>query len=139
MAEENIWNDYRDNFAGGWKCVSFELFDGDGPDKRLVAKPHGDKPLGRVFISRRGFLSAHMAYPDRMRQPLPSGKTWQEVKLFKDDRGLYWQTRVEVSSDPGRIGGLQERRVEYFEEGGKQLMVLQPKNDMVMEVSCMCS
>ncbi|KAK5123976.1 hypothetical protein LTR85_002173 [Meristemomyces frigidus] len=151
---ENIWPQHAAKLAGGWKCISFEVFNGTGPDKKLVAKPHGDKPMGRVIISRNGWLSALMARPERMAQPLPSGKTWQEgsdeevahvarglsmycgyLELFQDDDdgGLFWQTTVEISSDPNRKGGLEVTRVEYIEEGGKAYMILQPKNDMVME------
>lgn len=155
---ENIWPQHAAQLAGGWKCISFEVFTGTGPNKTLVAKPHGDSPMGRVIISANGWLSALMAKPDRMAQALPSGKAWQEapdeevahvarglsmycgyLELFRDeggeDGGLWWQTRVEISSDPNRMGGLEVRRVKYFEEGGKAYMVLQPENDMVMEVS----
>lgn len=151
---QNIWSQHRDKLAGAWKTVSFEVFDGAGPDKKLVAKPHGDNPLGRVVITRDGFLSAHMAYPDRISKPLPSGKAWQvgddaevahvarglsmycgHLQLFEDSEGLYWQTKVVISSDPNRQGGVEERRVQVFDEGGKTYMILQPKNDMVMHVS----
>lgn len=157
---ENIWSQHASKLAGGWKCISYELFNGTGPDKKLVAKPHGDKPLGRVLLSSNGYLSALMAQPDRMSQPLPSGKAWQEapdaevahvargssmycgyLELFECEVGegekgeMRWQTRVEVCSDPNRMGGLEERKVKYFEEGGKAFMELQPVNEMVMEVS----
>ncbi|KAK4897515.1 hypothetical protein LTR27_004659 [Elasticomyces elasticus] len=148
---ENVWPKYQDRIAGVWKTVSYELFDGSGPDKKLIAKPHGDSPLGRVQISPNAYLSAHMARPDRMK-PLPSGKTWQEgedaevafvargesmycgyFELFEDDDGLWWQTKVDVSTDPNRMGGMEVRRAALSEEGEKQYMTLQPKNDMVME------
>jgi hypothetical protein len=143
------------DLVGGWKCISFEVFSSDSPSKTLIAKPHGDSPLGRVLISRNGYLSAHMAKPDRM-HPLYSGKAWQEgssdevahvarglsmycgyLELFEDADGLFWRTRVEVCSDPASMGGVQERRVRYFSEGGREFMVLKPKGDMVMEVSCL--
>lgn len=149
----NIWPQYRDKIAGGWKCISYEMFDGSGPDRKLLAKPHGEEPLGRVIISPNAWLSALMARPERM-GPLPSGKAWQVgedkevahvarglsmycgyLELFEDDDGLYWQTKVECCSDPNRINGLEERRVSMMEEGGKQFMVLQPKKDMLLEVS----
>ena len=149
----NLWNDYRSKIAGGWKCVAYEMYDGSGPDKKRIAKPHGDNPLGLVTISPKGFLSAHIARRDRM-GPLPSGNPWQTgedkevahvarglsmycgyLELFKDDEGLYWQTKVEVCSDPSRMGGLEVRRIEFVEEGGTEFMVLQPKQDMVLEVS----
>jgi len=154
MSMSNIWPTHHAKLAGGWKCISFEVFNGASPNKKLVAKPHGDSPLGRVLISPSGYLSAHMAKPDRMQHPLPSSKPWQQggdeevahvarglsmycgyLQLFEDEEGLYWQTRVEVCSDPARMGAIEERRVKYFEEGGKAFMQLEPKNDMVMEVS----
>ena len=150
---DNIWPQYSSKMAGGWKCISYHVYDGNGPDKKLVAKPHGDEPLGRVLLSPNGWLSAHMAKPERMK-PLPSGKAWQQggdaevayvarglsmycgyLKLFKDDDGgLYWQTKVEVCSDPHNMGSIQERKLRRWEEGGKTFMELQPKNDMVLEV-----
>ena len=153
MSNVNIWPEYRDKIAGGWKCITYEVFDGSGADKKLIAKPHGDDPLGLVLISQNGFLSAHIARRDRM-GPLPSGNPWQMgedkevayvarglsmycgyLELFKDNDGLWWQTKVECASDPNRMGGLEVRRVNYFEEDGKQFMILQPKQDMILEVS----
>jgi len=56
-------------------------------------------------------------------------------ELFEDEEGLGWRTRVEVSSDPGRVGGFEERRVGFeVEDGGRRMMVLRPTGDMVMEV-----
>lgn len=150
---ENIWSEYADAISGVWKCVSFEMFDGTGPDKTLIAKPHGDNPLGRASISPKGWLSAHLARPERMHR-LRSGKPWQTapdkevayvarglsmycgyLQLFKDDDGnLFWQTKVEIASDPGWMGGLQERKVTLSEEGGKQYMVLEPVEERLSDV-----
>lgn len=55
-------------------------------------------------------------------------------QLFKDEEGLFWQTKVEISSDPGRMGGVEERRVEMYEEGNKTFMILRPKQDLILEV-----
>lgn len=147
---ENIWPQHRAKIAGGWKCIIYEMFDSSGPDKKLISKR--DNPLGRVLVSSNGYLSAHIALPERM-GPLPSGKPWQigedkevahvarglsmycgYLELFEDEQGLWWQTRVEVCSDPNRVGGLEVRRLEYFEEDGKAFMVLQPKQDLITEV-----
>ncbi|KAK3722379.1 hypothetical protein LTR37_002370 [Vermiconidia calcicola] len=151
MAKPSLWPQWRDKIAGGWKCITYEMFDGSGPDRKLTAKPHGDDPLGRVLISSNGFLSAHIARRDRM-GALPSGNAWQlgedkevahvarglsmycgYLELFEDEEGLFWKTKVEICSDPNRFGGFEERRIEYFEEDGKAFMVLQPKQDMVLE------
>ncbi|KAK1089346.1 hypothetical protein LTR33_000110 [Friedmanniomyces endolithicus] len=157
MAPQNVWPTYSSRIAGVWKTVSFEI---QSPTGTLLAKPHGDKPLGRVQISPNGYLSAHMADPVRMASALPSGKAWVQagdaevaavargvsmycgyLELFEGSpdgevdgqEGLWWQTRVEVSSDPSRMGGLEVRGVELMEEGGKEFMVLRPRNDMVLE------
>lgn len=59
------------------------------------------------------------------------------LELFEDDEGsLFWETRVEVSSDPNRKGGKEVRRVEL--RNGGRMMVLKPVRDMVMEVSPFC-
>jgi len=56
-------------------------------------------------------------------------------ELFEDSEGLFRRTKVEISSDPGRVGGIEERRVAFEEdEGGKRLMVLRPTEDMTLEV-----
>jgi hypothetical protein len=152
---ENVWSQYKDKLAGGWKIISFEIFDGDGPDKKLVAKPHGDNPLGRVLISPNGWLAAHMATPQRM-VPTESSPDFQlasdeEVahiargismycgyfKLFKEEGSaegeLWWETQVEIASDPNRIGGIQKRLLKYTEKGGKAYMELKPVKDMVFD------
>lgn len=153
----NIWSQHSSKLSGGWRTISFEVFDPANRSETPVAKPHGDEPLGRVLISPSGFLSAHMARPDRMKQPLPSARAWQQgedaevahvarglsmycgyLQLFEDADGLFWQTKVEVSSDPSRMGGIEERRVRYWQEGERCFMELRPKNDMVMEVCTMC-
>lgn len=149
----SVWPEYRDKIAGGWKCISYEMFDCSGAERKLLAKPHGENPLGRVSISQGGWLAAHLIRPDRINS-MKSGKPWQmapddEVahvargmsmycgyfQLFKDDAGgLYWRTKVEVSTDPSRIGGIEERKVILEEGNGKQYMILEPKQDMLLEV-----
>jgi hypothetical protein len=152
---ENVWNQYKDKLAGGWKNISYEIFDGDGPDKKLLSKPHGDKPLGRVLLSPNGWLAAHMAFPQRM-VPTKSSPDFQlasdkevayiarglsmycgYVQLFKDEGSeegeFWWETMVEIASDPNRIGGIQKRMLKYTEEGGKAYMELKPENDMVFD------
>ena len=58
------------------------------------------------------------------------------LQLFEDENGLYWETTVEISSDPARMGGpLEVRRVQYLEENGKTYMILRPKQDLILEVS----
>ena len=148
---ENIWSQHASRLAGGWKCISYHMYDSDSPSAKLIAKPHSDTPLGRVLISPSGYLSAHVARPDLLK-PLPSGKPWQTggdeevakvarglsmyagyLKMYEDEKGLYWKTKVEVCSDPSRLGGFEERRVRWWEEGGKEYAELRPKQDLVLD------
>ena len=157
-----IWPKYSSLISGVWKCVSYELhtIPSDPSQPPKIHAPHGPSPLGLVSITPSAYLSAHLANPSRF-GPLPSGEPWQTapdeevahvarglsmycgwLELFEDSEGLYWETRVEVSSDPNRKGGLEVRRVELREgEGGegRRVMVLRPVRDMVMEVSLSCA
>ena len=156
---ENIWPKYAAILTGGWRCVAYHMYTSDDPDSReLVAKPHGDDPLGRVLISPNGYLSAHIARRGRLGR-LASGKQWivgddAEVahvarglsmycgymRLFEDEKGLYWRTQVEVSSDPARTGGVEERRVRLFKDAeGNPVLELTPRQDMLTDVSVSCS
>jgi Lipocalin-like domain len=151
-----VWNEYKHRLIGGWRAISIELRASDSPDAHIIAKPHGDSPLGRAMISPNGFLSAHLVPPDRMK-PLPSGQPWQTspdaevahvarafsgycgyLKLYRDEASgeIWWETRVEVCLDPGRFGGLERRRLRFLEgEGGREIMELRPFQDMITEVS----
>lgn len=61
--------------SGTWKLVSWEMFDSEEAPKTLLAKPHGDSPLGRVVISQSGYLSAILV-PPMVMAPL-SSDDWQ--------------------------------------------------------------
>ena len=157
MSHPDLWPTHRSTLTGVWKCISFEFHDTSGPEAKLISKPHGETPLGRVQISPNAYLSAHVTNPARMKGPLPSGKAWQQgqdaevahvargcsmycgyFELFEDEEGLFWRTKVEISSDPGRVGGIEERKLEFVEEGGRRLMVLRPTGEMAMEVCSLC-
>lgn len=129
--DQDLWTLYSPLISGGWKCLSFNLFSKSHPPK-LLAQPHGPTPLGRLYISPRGWLAVHLAaVPDR---DIASDKKKEDhgnvngglamycgyLKLYRrgEDDGqeeLYWRTVVEVSSDSNLIGGVQERKV-VFEE-----------------------
>lgn len=177
--DQDLWTLYSPLISGGWKCLSFNLFSKSHPPK-LLAQPHGPTPLGRLYISPRGWLAVHLAaVPDR---DVASDKKKDEedyhgnangglamycgyLKLYRrggggedDEEGeLYWRTVVEVSSDSSLIGGVQERKVVLEEmerkkssDGGgsggggggvgqqeeekSYYMILEPKQDWIMEV-----
>lgn len=130
--DQDLWTLYSPLISGGWKCLSFNLFSKSHPPK-LLAQPHGPTPLGRLYISPRGWLAVHLAAPDRDVASDTKKKEEDHVnvngglamycgylKLYRrrEDDGegeLYWRTVVEVSSDSSLIGGVQERKV-VFEE-----------------------
>lgn len=172
--DQDLWTLYSTLISGGWKCLSFNLFSKSQPPK-LLAQPHGPTPLGRLYISPRGWLAVHLAaaVPDR---DVASDKKKDKdhvnvnaglamycgyLKLYRrgEDDGqeeLYWRTVVEVSSDSNLIGGVQERKVVFEEmerkkkkkssdsggsgsDGGQEeeksyYMILEPKQDWIMEV-----
>lgn len=178
--DQDLWTLYSPLISGGWKCLSFNLFSKSHPPK-LLAQPHGATPLGRLYISPRGWLAVHLAavVPDRDVASDKKKKKEEDhgnvngngglamycgyLKLYRrsgeeggEEGELYWRTVVEVSSDSNLIGGVQERKV-VFEEmerkkksdggsgsgdggGGQQeeeksyYMILEPKQDWIMEV-----
>lgn len=135
--DQDLWTLYSPLISGGWKCLSFNLFSKSHPPK-LLAQPHGPTPLGRLYISPRGWLAVHLAaVPDRDVAIDKKKKEENHVnvnvngglamycgylKLYRrsgeeggEEEELYWRTVVEVSSDSNLIGGVQERKV-VFEE-----------------------
>lgn len=134
--EKTLWTLYSPLISGGWKCLSFNLFSKSHPPK-LLAQPHGATPLGRLYISPRGWLAVHLAaVPDRDVASDKKKKKEEDhvnvngglamycgyLKLYRrsgeeggEEGELYWRTVVEVSSDSNLIGGVQERKV-VFEE-----------------------
>jgi hypothetical protein len=151
---ETLWATYAPIMVGGWRCISYHMYTSDDPETRkLVSKPHGDEPLGRVQISPKGYLSAHLARKARL-GPLPSGKKWMlgedaevahvarglsmycgYMKLFEDEKGLYWQTTVDIASDPTRAGGVEERRVVLLQNAnGEPMIELSPRQDLLTDV-----
>ena len=152
-SSDELWSEYKEKFVGVWKCVSYEVFTGEGESEKLHSRPHGDNPMGQSVITSNRYLAAHMARPDRMQ--LSDNETpWAtrgdaeiahvarglsmycgHLKLWKDEQGLGFSTTVDIASDPTRIGGQQARRVEHFEEDGVHFKVLRPVKPMVLEVS----
>ncbi|KAI1623024.1 hypothetical protein EDD37DRAFT_633623 [Exophiala viscosa] len=107
----NVFDKHSDKLAGVWSLISFEMFDMDNPHK-VLHKPHGDEPLGKVVISTSGHLSAILRSPLDM-EPLENDE-WikasdEEVLhavrslscyagpmtlLEREDGGFLWHTQV---------------------------------------------
>jgi hypothetical protein len=142
----DIFPQHASKLAGVWEMLSYDMYDGFGPDKELLGKRHGDKPFGRVVITSTGYISAHLT-PLEKAQPLETNdtpqKAWQAalndevariarpysayagtLKLFerdeedkKDGNGEWeWECVTEIALNPNLIGTKQYRRVT-LEEG----------------------
>lgn len=142
MPEKIPFKEYQTRLAGTWELYLYLQY----KDGQVVGKPHGEHPLGIAQISAEGYSSSHLADPNRLNIPR-SDRAWSahsdteiahysrgmsmycgQIELFKDDQGLFWKTKVDIASDPSRIGGEQVRRVVLGEEDGRHFMTLQPLN-----------
>ncbi|KAL2428975.1 hypothetical protein ABEF95_010927 [Exophiala dermatitidis] len=143
----NVFEKHRDKLAGVWALTSWEMYDSEGPEGKLVSRPHGDNPLGKVVISQSGYLSAILVTPSCLTPPLPSDDWSQasdeavlrigrnlttyagpmEVHERDNNSGeLLWHTTVEIAHNPNWIGKPQTRLAKYSEEDGVLYMTLRP-------------
>lgn len=148
-----MFENHRDKLSGAWSLVSWEMFDSDGPEKKLVSRPHGDSPLGKVVISQSGYLSAILINPSVL-TPIQSDN-WSQASNEEvlrigrnltsyagpltlhegEDGGLLWHTTVEIAHNPNWIGKPQTRRADYSVEDGVAYMTLRPVKPYVHKVS----
>lgn len=156
MSQTNVFEKYKDTFAGVWSLLTYEMWDSDGPGKKLLYKPHGDEPLGKVVISGSGYLSAILIPPSvlvplkssdtlmgatdeelaRIARPLSAYSGFMTLHETDQPQKFVWHTKVEVSANPNWIGKDQTRRVEYFEtDDGEKFMTLNPVKDYPLPVS----
>ena len=115
-----------ERIVGTWRLESTKgVDDGGNP----MPPPYGPAPSGVVSFQADGRM--HCVLCDG-RTELPAG----EARQFMSYAGNYTfdgatlSTRVDASSDPGRVGGDQVRHVR-FEKGG---MVLAPPRRLYMGV-----
>ncbi|KAH7176125.1 hypothetical protein EDB81DRAFT_874948 [Dactylonectria macrodidyma] len=147
----NVWHQHRAHIAGIWELVSFEIWDCQGPHRKVISRPNTDKPLGRSVITPGGFSSVHNVRPDVMQRfkdvPLSKASVEQladilrgismycgPVQLFEDGNdGLLLEILVASASDPQRIGGIQKRKLIYFQEDSSDFMLLKPKDEYLLQ------
>ncbi len=148
----NVFEKHSAKLTGVWSLLTYEMFDSEGPDRKLLSKPHGDEPLGKVVISKSGYLSAILV-PSSVLSPLPSDYLMEAsdealaricrrlstysgfmTLLEREDGGFLWHTMVEVSNNPNWVGKEQTRRVDYFEDNGEAYMILRPVKDYLFPV-----
>lgn len=148
----NLFEKHHDKLTGVWSLITCEMYDGEGPDKKLLWKPHGDEPLGKVVISKSGYLLATLVPPAVM-TPLASDE-WTEasdedvlrigrrlttyggpmVLHEREDGGFIWYTTVEVAHNPNMIGKQQIRRADFEEQDGTAYMTLRPVKEYILRV-----
>ena len=105
--------DSASKLVGTWKLAQFDLKLTDG---RLI-QPLGDEPVGRLFYSETGLMSAHL---------MPGGKIPKEAasKLDSDVSALSYCGRysvegdqifhdVEIASRPGWTGTTRVRGMSF--------------------------
>lgn len=148
----NVFQKHNDKFTGVWSLVSWEVYDFDSPEKKLIFKPHGDNPNGKAVISKSGYSSTIMV-PSACLEPLKSDDWAQAsdeevlrigrnlttysgfVTLLEDENGGYMcHTLVQISNNPNWIGKQQVRRAEYTIEDGVEYMTLWPPRVFVQKV-----
>ncbi|OQN97717.1 hypothetical protein B0A48_16037 [Cryoendolithus antarcticus] len=134
----DLWKTHGPSIVGLWKCISFEILDVND-NNQILGYPMGSDPLARVQVSPSGYLSAHLATPktasaSKDADTVPVAETVLTgycgyLTMFKDAEGLGWKTKVDIGSDRHPVGGFEERRLRYWEEGGKDFMELSPARE----------
>ena len=148
----NVFEKHKSRLVGVWSLVTAHMYDSEGPDRKLLSKPYGDDPQGKVVLSSSGFLLATLISPPGL-EPLESddwvAATDEEVLRVgrsltsyggfmsveeQDDGSLLWQTKVEIASNPNWIGKPQIRVARFSEEDGQAYMTLNPVKWYTMKV-----
>jgi len=105
--------------VGEWRLVETRATDDDG---HPVPSPYGPEPMGLLKFNTQGRM---MAVLSDGRAVLPEGQSGREYVSYCGQYcfdGKTLRTAVDGTSDAGRIGGVQVRRVEFRGE----MMVLFP-------------
>ncbi|KIX98034.1 uncharacterized protein Z520_06113 [Fonsecaea multimorphosa CBS 102226] len=141
----NVFDKHKSLLSGVWTLISAEMYDSEGPDRKLLAKPYGDDPQGKVVISASGFLLATLVMPpglEPLENPSPGqqptdaevlriGRSLTSYGGFmtlseQDDGSLLWHTQVEIASNPSWIGKPQTRVARHSQVDGVEYMMLNP-------------
>jgi hypothetical protein len=56
--------DPRDRILGAWKLLSFDIKSDNSPDAKTILQLYGPNPLGRIFFTPEGYMSAILTNPD---------------------------------------------------------------------------
>lgn len=148
----NKFSKYSENLAGVWKLLSYDLYDTDGPDKKLLGTPYGNEPMGRIVISSSGYISALVVSPASM-EPFsveelvkaPDDELLRVARgisayagfmhlIEREDGGLKWFTTIETANTPNWVGKQQIREADWYEENGVAYMILKPVKWIYLQV-----
>jgi hypothetical protein len=140
----NAFEKHKSKLVGVWSLISAHMYDSEGPDRKLLLKPYGDEPEGKVVLSSSGYLLATLVSPPGL-VPLASddwalaaddevlrvGRSLTTYGGFmtvqeQDDGSLLWHTKVEIAINPNWIGKPQTRIARFSEENGEAYMMLNP-------------
>ena len=95
-----------ENIEGLWRLVKAASWDAQG---QALPAPYGDRPMGQILIQHGRMLAAlcngnETIAPGARREYMSYGGSY----TFD---GKFLRTSVDLSSDPARIGGIEERAV----------------------------
>ena len=148
----NVFEKHNSKLAGVWSLISAHMYDSDASDRKLLFKPYGDDPQGKVVLSSSGYLLATLVSPPGLQglasddwalatdeEVLRVGRSLTSYGGFmtvqeQDDGSLLWHTKVEIASNPNWIGKPQTRIARFSEEGGEAYMTLNPVKWYTMKV-----
>jgi hypothetical protein len=142
----------KNQLAGAWKLISFEVFSDDAPGSKPIAKPHGELPFGRIVFTPSGYMTATLT-PRERAMPLKTSE-WIEAsdkdvvfvargmttysgpyRLFEEGEELRLHCDVEIALNPNWIGKPQLRKVTIHEEKGHMYLTLRPLQYLLLPVS----
>jgi hypothetical protein len=148
-----VFEKHKSALVGVWTLISAEMYDSEGPDRKILLKPYGDDPQGKVVISSSGYLLATLVSPPGLKalsqddwmhatdeEVLRVGRALTSYGGFmelheQDDGSLLWHTKVEIASNPNWIGKMQTRVARSVEENGEGYMTLNPVKWYTLQVS----
>jgi hypothetical protein len=149
----SVFEKHKSALVGVWTLISAEMYDSEGPARKLLLKPYGDDPQGKVIISSSGYLLATLVSPPGLKplsqddwthatdeEVLRVGRALTSYGGFmelheQDDGSLLWHTKVEIASNPNWIGKMQTRVARSVEENGDGYMTLNPVKWYTLQVS----
>jgi hypothetical protein len=146
----------KERMIGAWTLLSFNTTLTSPTGTQTTIQNFGPTPLGRLLFTSDGWISTSGNDPSKLIVPsvpwlvAPDQEIaavaryvlsyWGAYRVFVLDEGegegeVRFETEVHFALDPSLIGTKQERKVEFRQEDGKELLVLRPVSDFPAPVS----